>query len=211
LTTPNHVAELAASRDAKAAEVKSLDAAIDRLDRIAKSTCGALAELTALHEDHQVRVEAWSLSGAMDAIPALDRKRVAQLEQERDLHANDKASASAGLKTLVDKRSHAKLEHQRIDRAVTVAALLVVIAEDLPRLADECKLARQAQVDRTSEFESLRTSILAQGAVLGAPELPHAIERLNIVFEQPVANGSLDAINAKLSALIAGANEKEAA
>ena len=66
--------------------------------------------------------------------------------------------------------------------------------------------ARQALTDRNSEYESLRTSILAQGLVLEAPELPQAIERLQIAFEQrpPVANGNLDAVNAKLDALRAG-------
>jgi hypothetical protein len=202
LTSPNHVAELVSSRDTKADEIKSLDSAIDRLDRVSKSTSGAVTELASLHADHQARVEAWSLAGATDAIPAIDRKHLARLEQERDNHEDTKASAAAGLKTLVDKRANLQVEHRGLERAVTVAALLVIISEDLPRIADECKRARQAVVDRTAEYEGIRGSLLAQGTALSAPEIAHAVERLNISFEQPVANGDISAINNKLDGLM---------
>jgi hypothetical protein len=194
-----NITALVKVRDDAAAEIVSLDSAIGRLDRVSKSTSGAIAELAAIHQDHQTRVESWSMNGGEGAIPSLDRKHVARLERERDDHEDSKASAEAGLKTLVEKRSKVQIEHLQADRAVTIAALLVIVNEDLPRVANELKLARQAQTDRASEFENLRSSILAQGVVLAAPELAHVIDRLNIQFEQPVANGSLDAINAKLT------------
>jgi hypothetical protein len=198
------IAELVASRDAVGAEIISLDSAIERLDRISKSTCNAVAELAAEHDDHQSRVAAWSLEGGVGAMPVLNHQRVVQLEQKRDLHANDSASAAAGLKTLVEKRSHAKLEHKRLDRSVTVAALLVIVQEDLPRLADEAVRASQAAADRVQEFDGLRLSLQGQSAALAAPEVAEAIAALAILFTPPKPNGNLDAVNAKLAGMVKG-------
>jgi len=200
-----NIASVVALRDAAAQDIISLDAGIDKLSRISQSTSGAVAELAAIHQDHQARVEAWSMAGGEGEIPSLDRKLVARLEQERDNHEDSRASAEAGLRSLVEKRGQARLDHKRLDREVTIAALLVVINEDVPRIADEYRRARQEMVDRSTEYESLRRSIFAQSQVLGAPELSQALERLNIIFEQPVANGNLDVVNQKLDSMIKGA------
>jgi hypothetical protein len=200
-----NISEYVAKRAAAAAEIVTLDGAIEKLTRVAKSTSGAVAELAALHQDHRVRVEAWSLAGGDGAIPALDRKLVARLEQERDNHEDSRASADAGIKSLVEKRSKAKLDHKRFDRDVNVAVLLAVLREDLPRLADEARDAAQAAADRVQEYEGFRSSLFAHGELLEAPEIAQAIQQLGIMFEPPKANGNLDALNAKIDSLRKGA------
>jgi hypothetical protein len=205
----NVLHEAIRARDEAAAEEKRLQSQIEKLERHAASAPPAVAELNGLRDDNRCAFLEYDGDGP---VPKVDHKREAKLLDEIQAHSVSTASATAAIRTLVDKREKARAVVRDATRYATVAALLAVFEQEEPRLVAEILAVRQKLVDLDETRTAFRKSVHAQAIELNSPELHRAVERsAQRLFEAPKPNADLSVLNAKVDALLSPANEKDAA
>jgi hypothetical protein len=192
------------ARDEAAVDLDALTVQTAKLERAIATTSSAIPALNAAREENRLAFLAWSEAGSEGDYPvAADTSR---LEADVQLHNNGVASAQAALQSVIARREVAKARHAAASKYVGVNALLVLVAEEDPKLIAKIESAQQKLLDLDATRTALRKFLGGQADITKERELYVALERMNAVqLTSSAGNANLDAINARLTALQTGA------
>jgi hypothetical protein len=209
LNTQLHAALKA--RDDVVENLKPIDQRIAKIERLLQTASPAVAEKSALHSDHTVRLKDWVASGDVDAPPpAIAADRLARLDAEISAHESSKASASEGLRALVAARSKLVDEHRTAIAAAQFAASEHAITEALPKMIDDFNSAHRVLVEAKDRIDNAYRFLMAEGARLANTQYNGLAERMwsevKAKTVTPVSREDYTPFRDRIAALLAPAN-----